>query len=459
MQRSAILFGGKLILNHEKNHFLDNWREVSLFKIQGMSKYVTAAQAVQVVKSGDRVYLQAAAAAPTVLANALTDRAQELRDVEICHLHTEGEARYANPALADSFHVNSFFIGANVRHTLKAGNGSYTPVFLSELPHLFRKKVLPLDVVFIHVSPPDVHGYCSLGVSVEATVAAIEQAKIVVAQVNKNMPRTFGDGIIHVSKINYLVEVDVPIYGHEVAPFTAEEEKIGGFVASLIDDRSTLQMGIGSIPNAALSKLTHHKDLGLHTEMFSDGVIDLIESGVITCNYKGTLRGRVLATFLVGSQRLYTYVHDNPFIELKESSMVNDTARIRKNPKMIAINSAIEVDVTGQVCADSIGPRMYSGVGGQMDFIRGASLSEGGKAIIALPSTTKRGESRIVPFLKQGAGVVSTRSHVQYIITEYGIADLYGKTLKQRAEAMIRIAHPNHQEGIERAYYELLNSI
>ena len=420
-----------------------------------MGKYVTAAEAVQVVKSGDRVYVQAAAATPTILTKALTDRASELRDVEVCHLHTEGDAPYANPELADSFHVNSFFIGANVRHTLKAGNGSYTPVFLSELPLLFRKNVVKLDVAFIHVSPPDMHGYCSLGVSVEASVAAIENAKIVIAQVNPNMPRTFGDGILHVSEINYLVEVNVPIYAHEVAPFTVEEEKIGAYVASLIEDKSTLQMGIGSIPNAALSKLTNHKDLGLHTEMFSDGVIDLIEKDVINCNYKGTLRGRALATFLMGSKRLYDFVNDNPFIEMKESSMVNDTARIRRNPKMVAINSAIEVDVTGQVCADSIGSTMYSGVGGQMDFIRGASLSEGGKAIIALPSITKRGESRIVPYLKQGAGVVTTRAHAHYIITENGIADLYGKTLKQRVNELVKIAHPIHQESIEKAYYEM----
>ena len=393
-----------------------------------MGKYVTAAEAVQVVKSGDRVYVQAAAATPTILTKALADRASELRNVEVCHLHTEGEAPYANPELAESFHVNSFFIGANVRHTLKAGNGSYTPVFLSELPLLFRKNVVKLDVAFIHVSPPDSHGYCSLGVSVEASVAAIENAKIVIAQVNPQMPRTFGDGILHVSEIDYLVEVNLPIYAHAVTPFTAVEEKIGTYVASLIEDKSTLQMGIGSIPNAALSKLTHHKDLGLHTEMFSDGVIDLIENDVINCNYKGTLRGRALATFLMGSKRLYDFVDDNPFIEMKESSMVNDTARIRKNPRMVAINSAIEVDVTGQVCADSIGSTMYSGVGGQMDFIRGASLSEGGKAIIALPSITKRGESRIVPYLKQGAGVVTTRAHAHYIITENGIADLYGKT-------------------------------
>lgn len=419
-----------------------------------MITYVSAEDAVKIVKSGDRVYVQAAAATPTVLTKALSERASELKNVEICHLHTEGEAPYANPALSDSFHVNSFFIGKNVRHTLQAGNGSYTPVFLSELPNLFRKNVLPLDVVFIHVSPPDKHGYCSLGVSVEATIAAIENAKTVIAQVNVQMPRTFGDGILHLSEIDYLVEVDIPIHSHETALFTPEEEKIGRYVASLIDDRSTLQMGIGSIPNAALSQLHSHKDLGLHTEMFSDGVIDLIERNVITCNYKGTSKGRVLATFLMGSKRLYDFVDDNAFIELKESSTVNDTALIRKNPKMVAINSAIEVDLTGQVCADSIGARMYSGVGGQMDFIRGASLSAGGKAIIALPSQTKRGESRIVPFLKQAAGVVTTRSHVQYIITEYGIADLYGKTLKQRASALVKIAHPDHQESIEKSYVE-----
>ena len=420
-----------------------------------MSKYVTAEEAVKFVKSGDRVYVQAAAATPTVLTKALTERASELKDVEICHLHTEGDAPYANPELKDSFHVNSFFIGKNVRHTLAAGNGSYTPVFLSELPLLFRKKVVPLDVVFIHVSPPDRHGYCSLGVSIEATVAAIESAKIVIAQVNPKMPRTFGDGIIHVSEINYLVEVNMPIHSQQMAIITPEEDKIGTYVASLIEDRSTLQMGIGSIPNAALTKLTNHKDLGLHTEMFSDGVIDLIEKNIINCNYKGVCRGRALATFLIGSQRLYDFIDDNPFVEMKESSYVNDTAKIRKNAKMVAINSAIEVDVTGQVCADSIGAKMYSGVGGQMDFIRGASLSDGGKAIIALPSITKRGESRIVPFLKQGAGVVTTRSHIHYVITENGIADLYGKNLKQRMQALIRIAHPNFQEQIERDFFNV----
>lgn len=423
-----------------------------------MSKYVTAAEAVQIVQSGDRVYVQAAAATPNVLTNALTERANELHNVEICHMHTEGPARYANPNLKNSFHVNSFFIGKNVRHTLSSGNGSYTPVFLSELPLLFRKKVLALDVVFIQVSPPDSHGYCSLGVSVEASRAAISNAKTVIAQVNPNMPRTFGDSLVHISEIHYLVETDVPIYSHEPATITEQEDRIGTYVASLIEDESTLQMGIGSIPNAALSKLGNHKNLGLHTEMFSDGVIDLIEKGIINCKYKGIAKGRALATFLLGSQRLYDFVNDNPFIEMRESSFVNDTAIIRRNPKMVAINSAIEVDITGQVCADSIGFKMYSGVGGQMDFIRGASLSEGGKAIIALPSVTNKGENKIVPFLKQGAGVVTTRAHVQYIVTEYGIANLYGKTLRQRAKAMLDIAHPDHREAIDRTYFDMFNT-
>lgn len=420
-----------------------------------MPKNITAAEAVKVAKSGDRVYVQAAAASPYFLTKALSERASELKNVEICHLHTEGEAHYANPDLSESFHVNSFFIGKNVRHTIAAGNGSYTPVFLSELPNLFRKGALTLDVVFIHVSPPDSHGYCSLGVSVEATLAAIENSKIVIAQVNPQMPRTFGDAMIHIEKIDYTVDVDAPIFGHHTPEITETENKIGKFIASLIDDRSTLQMGIGSIPNAALANLINHKDLGLHTEMFSDGVIDLIEKGVINSKYKGISKGKALATFLIGSQRLYDFVNDNPFVEMRESSFVNDTSRIRKNPKMVAINSAIEVDVTGQVCADSIGARMYSGVGGQMDFIRGASLSDGGKAIIALPSITKNGESRIVPYLRQGAGVVTTRAHAQYIITENGIADLYGKTLKQRAKALINIAHKSHQEWIEKEYHQM----
>jgi acyl-CoA hydrolase len=421
-----------------------------------MYKSVSAEEALKIVKSNDKIYIQAAAAVPSVLIHALTDRHEELRNVEICQLHTEGDAPYANPDYAASFHVNSFFIGRNVRHTLKAGNGSYTPVFLSEVPLLFKRNIVDVKVALIHVSVPDVHGYCSLGVSVEATLAAIDNADHVIAQVNKQMPRTFGDGIIHISEIDAFVEVDEPLPAFSISEPTSIETKIGDYVAELIEDRSTLQMGIGNIPNAVLSRLHNHKDLGLHTEMFSDGVIDLILKDVINGNYKGVNPGRALATFLMGSQRLYDYVDDNPFVEMRTSDYVNDVSIIKQNPKMVAINSAIEVDVTGQVCADSIGSKMYSGVGGQMDFIRGASLSEGGKAIIALPSVTKHGLSRIVPALKPGAGVVTTRAHIHYVVTEYGVANLYGKTIKQRVKALVEIAHPDHRESIDKAYFGMM---
>jgi len=421
-----------------------------------MYKAVSAEEALKVVKSNDKIYIQAAAAAPRLLIEALTNRREELRNVTICQLHTEGEAPYANPEYAESFHVNSFFIGKNVRHTLKAGNGSYTPVFLSEVPLLFKRNIVDVKVALIHVSVPDQHGYCSLGVSVEATLAAIDNADYVIAQVNKQMPRTLGDGIIHITGIDAFVECDEPLPQHPVTIPTEVETKIGDYVAGLIEDRSTLQMGIGNIPNAVLSRLHNHKDLGLHTEMFSDGVIDLILNNVITGDYKGVNPGRSLATFLMGSQRLYDYVNDNPFVEMRTSDYVNDVSVIKQNPKMVAINSAIEVDLTGQVCADSIGSKMYSGVGGQMDFIRGASLSEGGKAIIALPSVTKRGESRIVPALKKGAGVVTTRAHIHYVVTEYGVANLYGKTIEERIKALVNIAHPDHREQIERSYYEVM---
>jgi acyl-CoA hydrolase len=419
-----------------------------------MYKTVTAEEALKVVKSNDKIYIHAAAAVPTVLIKALTARHEELRNVEICQLHTEGDAPYANPELAKSFHVNSFFIGKNVRHTLHAGNGSYTPVFLSEVPLLFKRNIVDLQVALIHVSVPDKHGYCSLGVSVEATLAAIDNADYVIAQVNKQMPRTHGAGIIHHTEIDAFVECDEPLPTHNMSEPTAVENKIGDFVAGLIEDRSTLQMGIGNIPNAVLSRLHNHKDLGLHTEMFSDGVIDLILKDVINGNYKEINRGRALATFLMGSKRLYDYVDDNPFVEMRASNYTNDVSIIKQNPRMVAINSAIEIDLTGQVCADSIGGHMYSGVGGQMDFIRGASLSEGGKPIIALPSVTKNGVSRIVPALKPGAGVVTTRAHIHYVVSEYGVANLYGKSIKERVKALVNIAHPDHREAIDRAYFE-----
>lgn len=419
-------------------------------------KYITAEEAVRIVQSHHRVYVHGGAAAPTVLTKALTARAGELRNVEVCHIHTEGEAAYADPKYKDSFFVNSLFLAHNVRHTIAAGNGSYTPVFLSEIPNLFDRNILSVDVVFIQVSPPDEHGYCTLGVSVEGTLAAIRNAKYVVAQINPKMPRVFGEGIIHIRDIDFAVEHSCDIFAMTAKEPTEVEQQIGRNIASLIEDGSTLQMGIGSIPNAALSNLGHLKNLGVHTELLTEGVLDLIESGVINGSEKAVDKGKVVATFMLGTKRLYDYVNNNPSIELRESSNTNYPAIIAKNPKMISINSAIEIDVTGQVCADSIGANLYSGVGGQVDFVRGAALSKGGKAILALPSVTRHGYTRIVPFLKQGAGVVTTRSHIQYIVTEYGVAYMQGKTIKERVKALIDIAHPDHRELIERDYFNAL---
>jgi acyl-CoA hydrolase len=420
---------------------------------------VSAREAVQVIKSNDRVFVHTAAAAPQELIDAMTERASELRNVEVCHLHIEGNAPYADPNLRDSFHVNSLFIGHNVRHTLKAGNGSYTPVFLSEVPHLFRSGKLPIDVALIQVSPPDKHGYCSLGISIEATLAAVESAKHVIAKVNPRMPRTHGDGIIHISRLNTFVYIDSPIHEHSLPEPGEIENQIGKHIAELIEDGSTLQMGIGGIPNAVLKNLGSHKALGLHTAMFSDGVIDLVEKGVITGENKVINPGRILSGFAMGSRRLYDFIDDNPFIEMRDVSFVNDIAIVRQNPKVVAINSAIEVDLSGQVCADSIGSNLYSGVGGQMDFIRGASLSKGGKPIIALRSTTRKGISRIVPFLKPGAGVVTTRANVHYVVTEFGVAYLYGKTIKERVKALVKIAHPYHREGIMKEYQDIISGL
>lgn len=415
---------------------------------------MTADKAVEIVKSGDRVYLHGMAAFPQRLVNALAERAGELRDVEIVHLHTEGDAPYARPEHRKSFFLNNFFIGSNVRSAVDEGRADYIPVFLSEIPSLFRKGVLPLDVAFVHVSPPDKHGYCSLGVSVDATKAAVQSARAVIAQVNPRMPRTHGDGAIHVSRFAAMVEVDDPLPSHVGIAPTAIEAKIGQLVATLVEDGATLQMGIGAIPNAVLSALIHHKRLGIHTEMFSDGVIELVERGVITGEEKVKHPGKIVAGFVSGTKALYDFVDDNPGVQLLDIGYVNDTSVIRRFKKMTAINSAIEIDLTGQICADSIGTRLYSGVGGQMDFVRGASLSEGGKPIFALPSTTAKGISRLVPMLKPGAGVVTTRAHVHHVVTEYGIADLYGKNLRQRAAALIEIAHPDHREELERAAFE-----
>lgn len=418
--------------------------------------FVSAETALQLVKSNDRVFIHTAAAAPRLLVEALTNRADELRNVEIVHLHTEGAAPYAQEQFRKSFHVNALFVGGNVRYAVNAGLADFIPNFLSEVPGFFRKGVLPLDVALVHVSMPDMHGFCSLGVSVEATKSAVETAKCVIAQVNPNMPRVLGDGIFHVSKFDALVYAEDMLPQKQLEAPSPTEAAIGYHVASLIDDGATLQMGIGAIPNAVLAALKDHKNLGIHSEMFSDGVVDLVERGVITGSMKKKRPGKIIGGFVVGTQRLYDFINNNPIVELLDIGYVNDTAVIRQNPKVAAINSAIEVDITGQVCADSIGTKIYSGVGGQMDFIRGASLSEGGKPIIALPSQTSRGESRIVPYLKQGAGVVTTRAHVHYIVTEFGVAYLYGKNLNQRAQALINIAHPDHRENLEREAWPLL---
>lgn len=415
---------------------------------------MNAEQAVSLIKSGDRVFLHSAAAAPQQLIKAMTARANELRNVEIVSIHTEGVAPYTAPEYAKSFCTNCMFIGANVRKAIETGRGDYIPVFLSEVPALFRRNILPIDVAMIQVSPPDKHGYCSLGVSIDVSRAAVQMAKIVIAQVNPQMPRTHGDGLIHVSKIDAMVEVDEPLIEASKMQLGEVEMAIGRNIAGLVDDGATLQMGIGAIPDAVLASLTNHKDLGVHTEMFSDGLINLVEKGIVNGKKKRIHPEKVVASFVMGTRRIYDFIDDNPLIAMLDVAYVNDTAVIRRNPKVTAINSAIEVDLTGQICADSIGSRLYSGVGGQMDFIRGASLSEGGKPIIALPSVTRRGDSRIVPFLKQGAGVVTTRAHVHYIVTEYGVANLYGKNLRQRAKALIEIAHPDHRETLEEQAFE-----
>lgn len=412
-------------------------------------RITSADEAVKIIQSGDRVFVHGGAATPAQLVIAMTNRAPELRGVEVVHIHTEGPAPYAKPAVSESFRTNAMFIGANVREAVAEGVADYIPVFLSEVPGLFRKGILPLDVALVQVSPPDRHGFCSLGVSVDVARAAVQMAKHVIAQINPNMPRTHGDGLIHISHIDSAVVVDDPLPEFPPGEMSDAERAIGRHCAELIEDGATLQMGIGAIPNAVLAALSNHRDLGVHTEMFSDGAIDLIEKGVITNEKKRVHPGKMVSAFAMGTRRLYDFIDDNPQVVLLDVAYVNDTAVIRRNPKVTAINSAIEVDLTGQVGADSMGTRQFSGVGGQMDFVRGASLSEGGKPIIALPSSTSKGISRIVPHLRLGSGVVTTRAHVHYVVTEYGIAYLYGKNLRQRARALIDIAHPDHRADLE----------
>jgi acyl-CoA hydrolase len=416
--------------------------------------YITGEEAVKAIKPGQRVFVHGGAATPHYLLKKVAERASELWNVEIVSISMQGDAIIADKKFKNNFRINSLFVSENIRGAVNDGRGDYVPIFLSEIPILFKRNILPIDVALVQVSPPDKHGYCSLGVSVDIAATAVKTAKHVIAQVNPKMPRTLGDGIIKIDDFDAVVyaEQELP----EVVCSDANEisMRIGSHCAELVENGATLQMGIGSIPDAVLASLTGHKELGVHTEMFSDGIIPLIEKGVITNQHKKKYRGKTVTSFLLGSRKLYDFVDDNPAVVALNIDYVNDTAVIRTNPKVTAINSAIEVDITGQVCSDSIGTYHYSGVGGQMDFVRGASLSEGGKPIIALPSITSKGISRISPFLKEGAGVVTTRAHAHYIVTEYGIAYLYGKNMRQRAKALIEIAHPNHREALEQAAFE-----
>lgn len=415
------------------------------------AKVITPEKAVEVVQSGNRIYIGGGAGAPQTLINALVERADELRDVEIVHVLHFGDAPYVKPEYAQSFRHNALFIGHNVRQAVNEGRADFTPIFLSEIPGLFRNGRLPLDVAFIQVSPPDEHGFCSFGVEVGCTKPAAEAAKVIVAQVNRYMPRTHGDSFIHVRNLDYIVESDVPLPEAPLGGMSDVHKRIGEIIAEMIPDGATLQLGIGSIPDAVLNNLYSHRDLGIHTELFSDGVMHLIEAGVITGAKKTIHRGKVVAGFFFGSQALYDFVADNPIFELHPTDYVNDPFVIAQHEKMVSINSAIEVDLTGQVAADSIGTRFYSGVGGQLDFVRGAARSKGGMPIIALPATAKNGTvSRIVPMLKPGAGVTTTRNDVHYVVTEYGVADLYGKPIRERVKALINIAAPQFREELER---------
>lgn len=425
------------------------------------SRVTTAQEAVKAIKSGQRVFLTGNVSVPQKLLAALVEYAPNLKDVEICQALTVGSADYVGPEMEGHLRVNSMFISANIRKAVQEGRADFTPVLLSEFPLLFKHGVLPLDVAIIHVSTPDEHGFCSLGVEVGLTKSAAESAKVIIAEVNEKMPRTLGDAFIHVSRLTHIVPVNYPIPEHNMASDGGSEivEKIAGHIAELIPDGATMQLGIGSIPDAVLKFLYNKKDLGIHTELFSDGVIDLFNAGVLTNARKSLHPGKIVAGFILGTKRLYEWVDDNPMIEMHPTEYVNDPFIIAQNDRMVAVNSAIEVDLTGQVCADSIGPKLYSGVGGQLDFIYGASRSKGGVPIIALPSmaTMRDGTviSKIAGMLKLGAGVVTSRNHVRYVVTEHGVADLYGKTIRQRAQALINVADPQFRESLEKQAKEL----
>jgi 4-hydroxybutyrate CoA-transferase len=425
------------------------------------SRVVAPQDAVKAIKSGNRIFLTGNVSVPQTVLAALVEYAPQLHNVEICQALTVGPADYVDPAMEGHLRVNSIFISDNIRKAVHEGRADFTPVLLSEYPLLFKRGLLPLDVALIHVSPPDEHGFCSLGVEVGLTKTAAESAKIIIAEVNEQMPRTLGDSFIHVSRLNYIVPVDYPIAELPMGESEPSEvvQKIAGFIAELIPNGATMQLGIGAIPDAVLKFLFDKKDLGIHTELFSDGVIDLVNAGVLTNAQKTLHPGKIVAGFMLGTKQLYDWADDNPLIELHRTEYVNDPFVIAQNERMVAINSAIEVDLTGQVCADSIGPKLYSGVGGQLDFVYGASRSKGGVPIIALPSTNTMRDgtvlSKIAPLLKYGAGVVTTRNHVRFIVTEYGVADLYGKTIRNRATQLIGIAHPDFREELKKQAQEL----
>ena len=423
-------------------------------------KFTTAQEAVKVIKSGDHIHLSSVASAPQCLINAMCERgrAGELKDVHIHHLHTEGPAPYSEPEFEGVFQLDSFFVGGNVRKTTQAGFADYIPIFLSETQKLYRTGAVPCNVAMIQVSTPDQHGYVSLGTSVDATLAAVECADHVIAVVNKYVPRAFGDAMIHSSKIDIFVADDQPLKEAHFSTPNEVEVAIGKHCAALIEDGATLQMGIGAIPNAVLAQLGGHKNLGIHTEMFADGVLPLVEAGVINGEAKNIDKGKMVSTFLMGSQKVYDFIHDNPGVMMMDVGYTNDPFIIAKNDKVTAINSALQVDLTGQVCADSLGRKFYSGVGGQIDFIYGASLSKGGKAIIAMPSITNKGVSKIADALNEGAGVVTTRNHIHWFVTENGAVDLYGKSLQERARLIISVAHPSAQEALDEAAFNRYGS-
>lgn len=418
-------------------------------------EFKTPEEALTIIQSGNRVFVQGSAQTPTCLLRGLAKHAYRLKNVELVFITVYGDIHVDKPEYIDSFKINSLFVSASIRNDVNEGRADYVPVFLSEIPELFKHNILPIDVALVQVSPPDEHGYCSLGVSVDVARSAVNTAKYVIAQVNPHVPRTHGDGLIHSSRFYAMVECNEPLYEARYSDKVGPNElRIGEYIAGLIEDRSTLQMGIGSIPDAVLRALHNHKDLGVHTEMCSDGIVELIEKDIINNKYKQIHPNKTVTGFALGTRLLYDYVNDNPAFQFLDIDYVNDPHIIRRNNRMVAINSAIEIDVTGQVCSDSIGTYQFSGVGGQMDFMRGAAVSEGGKPIIALPSRTAKGIPRIVPFLKQGAGVVTTRAHVHYVVTEYGTAFLFGKNLRQRAKALISIAHPEDREMLDRACHE-----